>query len=119
MENFTLGLQALILDIHLFVTSIFANKVILGFLSGTLLTTLLTLLIITKDPKAIPAIIRHSQTDAFMKLVQEREQQHQNGTIGLSYANFAAMYIKVRTIMGIAMIAFFVMVATIALTITV
>ncbi|MBU2542194.1 hypothetical protein KJ785_01375 [Patescibacteria group bacterium] len=111
-ENFLFGVKAISGDIHLFMTNILHNKSTIGFAFGLLIATLVAGLIITKNPRHIPIILKYSSMEAFQKIAKRDKK----GTYQIAFTNFIKMYTQLRTLVLILSISFFVMITTIVLT---
>ena len=111
-ENFLFGIKALSNDIDLFMTDLLHNKTTLGFAFGLLIATLVAGLIITRNPKHIPIILRYSSMEAFQKI----SKRDKKGTYQMAFTKFVKMYTELRTLMLMVAISFFVMVTTIVMT---
>lgn len=111
-NNFILGIIAVSQEIALFFSSLFHNNLFVGFVGGVFITIIISGLIITKDPKRIPLILRHSSSECFEKIAN----RHENGTYNIAYSHFLKIYTRVRILSTVAVISFFLMIITIILT---
>jgi len=112
MTNFFYGIIALTKDMRLFIMDMLYNKSLVGFITGIIVATLITGLIITKNPKHIPLILRYSTSESFQKIAK----RDRNGTYQLAFTNFVKMYTQTRTLFFVSFIALCVVVITTILT---
>lgn len=116
MSNFIFGIHAIIKDMRIFLQSMVYNKGMMGFLFGVFMAIIIAAFVMTKDPRAIPLILRYSQMDSFMKVVEKQKKKKKEGTITLSFSKFVKVYTQIRLLFLIAIISFFVMITTVLLT---
>lgn len=110
-NNFINGLQALISTVRLSLYTLLSSNVLIGFLGGMIITTLVILFILTKDPRRIPLILRFSAADSFQRIAKKNK----NGTYQLAFINFVKIYSQVRILSLVSFIAFCTMITTITL----
>lgn len=111
MENFIEGLAAIFLEIKEFFIALAFNKSFMGFAAGAVITVLITGLVLTKNPKQIPTILRYDSMQGFQRLSQRSE----NGTFEHSYSGYVKLHAQIRLLAMIAIIAFFIMITAIVL----
>lgn len=110
------SIYAIIKDMRIFFQAMLFNKGIIGFILGIFVTVAVASFVLTKDVKAIPLILRYSQMDSFLKLVEKRKKREKEGTILLSFSKFLKVYTQIRLLFLITIISFFVMITTVVLT---
>ncbi len=116
VKNFIFGIQALAREIRIFILHMFGNTTILGFFFGFFFTLLVSSLVITRDPRSIPLILRYSAADGFTKFVNKKSGgRGKNGTINVSFVKFLKIYSQIRILFLMAFIIFCVMILTIVL----
>lgn len=111
LNNFFLGLTAIIHDIRLFFDENLHNSAVLGFTAGLFTTVLVVGFIITKNPHHIPIILRYSSFESFQKIAA----RDSSGTFKDSFSNFVKIYTQVRMLFLMTFISFCVMITTIVL----
>ena len=99
-------------ELSLFLHDIIHNRSFMGFLSGMVVAVIVVGVVLTKDPRHIPLILRYSPTDSFQKIAQ----RDSNGTYLMAYSNFVKIYTRVRTLFMIAVIMFMAMFITAMMT---
>jgi len=92
--NFVYGLQAILLDIWLFVKSLIFNQLFTGFIWGVFLALLATGFILTKNPKNLPKYLKYSSTQNFEK----SNKKDQKGVYEVSYSQFAKRHHLINSI---------------------
>ncbi len=110
-NNFFGGLRALVSTARLSLDSLLINQGMIGFFGGIVLTILVTLFVITKDPQHIPLILRLSTAESFQRITT----QNKKGSYELAFVNFIKIYSRVRWLSLLAFTAFCVMITAIAL----
>ncbi len=116
MSNFVFAIHAIIKDMRVFLQSFIYNKGLVGFVFGIFIAATVTAFILTKDPRALPIMLRYSQMDSFMKVVEKKKKRKKEGTITLPFSKFIKVYTQVRMLFFVAIISFFVMITTVVLT---
>ncbi|HLD30980.1 MAG TPA: hypothetical protein VJB41_02155 [Patescibacteria group bacterium] len=111
-NNFLYGILALGKDISLFLLSLALNKTFIGFVFGVIIAVIISGLVITKNPKHIPLILRYSSAECFEKIAK----RNKSGIYQMAFTNFIKIYTRVRTLFFMAFIAFCVTIATVLLT---
>lgn len=111
MNNFFQGIVAITNDIRLFIGDIIHNKLVLGFLGGIVVASLVVGFVLTKNPKNIPIMLRYSMTESFDRI----SRRDKNGTYQLAFSNFIKIYSQVRILFLIAFISFCTVITTVML----
>lgn len=99
-------------DMYLFLQELVFNPIFVGFLAGSIVSILAVGLILTKNPKHIPTILRYSSTESFHKI----SGRTKDGTYTMGFAPFLRVYALVRILFLLLVIAFFSMVTTVLFT---
>ena len=109
MDNFIEGLLALTNSVRLFFYAVVFHRVTLGFFAGVFLTLLVTVFMLTKDPRHVPHILLYSSAESFERIAS----QDTAGTYTVGFTDFLKIYTQVRILSLIALISFCVMMTTI------
>ncbi len=111
-SNIILGIVAQTREMGMFVTSVASDKLFLGFITGALLSMLVSGFVVSQNPRHIPLILRYSLYDSFIRLAPKDRR----GVVKMAFSEFIKIYAQTRALFLIAFIAFCVMVTTVALT---
>ncbi|MCB9798941.1 hypothetical protein H6758_04420 [Candidatus Nomurabacteria bacterium] len=111
MDNFIQGIIAISADLKEFFVYLAFNRVFLSFASGAIISILIVGLILTKNPKDIPVILRYDSTQGFQRISARTE----SGTFEHSYSRFVKLHAQIRILALIAMITFFVAITAIVI----
>jgi len=103
-SNFLLGLQAVRNDIFLTFTALIESNALAGFVLGMLVAILVIGLVVSKDPRRIPLILKYSAADSFQKI----SNQNGVGTYQLSYSKFMKSYSATRIFFSLFIFIFIV-----------
>lgn len=112
MTNFLSALRASGHDIFLFMSSLLHNPYLLGFLLGLLVSTLVGGLLLSRNPKHIPLILRYSAEESFRHITKRGHHHMYNN----SFDEFVTIYLYTRTLFWIATAGFFLMITVVSIT---
>ena len=112
IKNFMFGLKAILSEMGVFLSALFYNKMLISFLSGIVVAFLVTGFVLTKNPRHIPIILRHSSVESFQRIANRQT----NGTYEMSYSDFVAIYTKTKTLFAVSFVAFCTVLVTVMLT---
>lgn len=101
--NLYYSIIASAMDIGIFLQGIISNKFVSGFASGFILSILVTGLIISKNPRSIPVILRYNKTAGFEKI----SKQDSAGIYQQSYSKFTKQHKIIRSLFASALALLF------------
>lgn len=93
VQNFYFAFLALARDIKIEVSTLFTNKLFIGFLFGFIIAIFILALIVSENPRHIPILLRYDQCKSFEKIhkLNTKFQYDQ------SFCSFVKKYHTVRT----------------------
>lgn len=102
--NFLYGLQNIAINFEDSIVILAGHQAVWGFVLGFATSTIIHLLVITKDPKELAHII----TKDAMQSYQSTTEQKEDGTYTKSYAEYQQQYSRVKSVFYLTILVFLV-----------
>ncbi|OGY85754.1 MAG: hypothetical protein A2233_02845 [Candidatus Kerfeldbacteria bacterium RIFOXYA2_FULL_38_24] len=110
MNNFILGIVAIVHGISNNVNQLVKFQLFWGFALGFFISTLVHAFLITDNPKHLPAMIFYDQSKSFEKI----SSRSKNGTYEVSFKRFVVTVNKVKFVFALSF-ALFILIIFLAL----
>ncbi len=108
VENLIFGTGAIARGLSFTIKNIMQYQLFWGFALGFLISTLVHGFLVSDNPKQIPTMLFHNNTNGFLQINQS--QRNPDGTYTVSFSKFIKMADKVRFLFGFAFFIFFIII---------
>lgn len=100
-SNFLQGVRAIMFDMQLFFGGVMTSPGLLGFIGGIIISSLIAGLILSRNPRHIPLILRYSSEESFGKIVARNQHHHYDH----SFAEFIKVYTRIKILFYVSFTA--------------